>query len=110
MVKDGVFVYKLFDKRHAFPFFIVRMAYIESNIPKSIFYSALVGRFLRITRSSLLCKGFNEKALELLIRMKAQGPQSLMCRNALSKIIRRHEEAFVNFGKNCDEILSELHI
>ena len=47
-VKDGVFIYKLFDKRDAFPFFIVRMPCIYSNIPKSIFYSALVDEFLRI--------------------------------------------------------------
>ena len=48
--------------------------------------------------------------MELLNRMKAQGAQSLRCRQELSKIIRRHEKAFVNFGKNWDEILSELHI
>ena len=45
-----------------------------------------------------------------LNRMKAQGLQSLWSREALSNIIRKHEKAFANFGKNCDEILSELHI
>ena len=49
-------------------------------------------------------------AMELLNRMKAQGSESLRCGKALSKIIRRHEKPFANFGKNCDEILSELHI
>ena len=43
----------VFDKRDAFPFFIVPMPYIDSDIPKSIFYSALVGEFLRIACSSL---------------------------------------------------------
>ena len=37
-------------------------------------------------------------------RIKAQSTK------AISKIIRRHEKAFANFGKNCDEILSELSI
>ena len=74
------------------------------------FYSALVGEFLRIARSSLLYKNFHEKAMELLNGMKAQGAQSLRCRKVLSKIIRRHEKAFANLGRNCDEILSELHI
>ena len=41
-IKDVVFIYKLFDKRDAFSFFIVRMPYNDSNNPKSIFYSALV--------------------------------------------------------------------
>ena len=53
-LKDGMFIYKFFDKRDAFPYFIVRMLYIDSSIPKSIFHSALVGEFLRIARSSLL--------------------------------------------------------
>ena len=64
-VKDEVFVYILFGKRDAFPFFVIRMPYIDSNIPKSIFYSALVVEFTRITFSSFLCKDFNEKAKEV---------------------------------------------
>ena len=75
-VKDGVFVYKLFDKCDAFPLFIVCMPFIDSNIPKSIFYSALAGEFLRITRNTLQYEDFNEKTIELLNRMKAQGAQS----------------------------------
>ena len=98
-IKDGGFVYKLFDKRVVFPFFIVRMPYIYSNIPKSIFYSALVGAFLRIARSSLLYKDLNETAMELLNRMKEQGAQSLRCRKASSKIIRKHEKEFPSFEK-----------
>ena len=53
-------------------FFIVRMLYIDSNIPKSIFCSALVGEFLRIVRNSLLYKDVNENVMELLNRMKAK--------------------------------------
>ena len=33
-VRDGVFIYKLFDKGDVFPFFMVRMPYIDSSIPK----------------------------------------------------------------------------
>ena len=93
-VKDGVFINKIFDKRDAFLFFIVCMPYIDSNIPKSIFDSALVGEFLRIARSSLQIKDFHENSMELLSRMKARGSQSLRYRKALSKIIGRHEKAF----------------
>ena len=81
------------------------MPYNDSNISKSIFYSALVGEFLIITKthSSLLYKDFNEKAVRVTLylelknlgaainmcvnRMKAQGRQSLRCRKARSKII-----------------------
>ena len=41
--------------------------------PNLIFHSAIVGEFLRIALSSLLYKDFNEKAMEPLNRMKAQG-------------------------------------
>ena len=84
------------------------MSYIDSNNHKSIFYSTLVTEFIRIARSSLLYKDFNEKAMQLINRMKAQRAQSRRCRKSLSKIIRTHEKVFANFGKNCDEIPSEL--
>ena len=37
---DGKFVYKLYDKKDPFPFFIMKMFYIYSNIPNNIFYAA----------------------------------------------------------------------
>ena len=54
-----------------FLFFIVCMPYIDSNIPKSVCYSALVGEFITIARSYLLYKNFNEKTMGLLNIMKA---------------------------------------
>ena len=70
------------------------MPYIDSNISKSICCE----------------KDFNEKAMELVNRMKAQEAKSLRCRKALFKDIPRHEKAFANFGKNWDKIISEFHI
>ena len=78
------------------------MPSIDSTISKSIFYSALIGEFLRIPSSSLLHKDFNEKAMELLNRMKAQGHNS--------SGVEKHEKALADFGRNCNEILSKLHI
>ena len=40
-------------KENPFPFSIVRMPHIESNIPQNIFYLAIKGEFLRIARSTL---------------------------------------------------------
>ena len=50
-IVDGKFVYKLYDKRDSFPFFILRRPHTDSNIPNNIFYSAFVGETLRIARS-----------------------------------------------------------
>ena len=43
-VKDKVFVYKLFNKRDAFPCFIVRMLNLASNIPSNTFYGFIFFR------------------------------------------------------------------
>ena len=83
-----------------FPFLSFACLTFDRNISKSIFYSGLVVEFLKTARTSLLYKDFHGKVMELLNRMKAQGAQFLMCRKELSKIIRRHEKAFINFGRN----------
>ena len=45
-IADNVFIYKLFNKREKFPFFIVRMLHLSSNIPSSIFYSSIFSEFV----------------------------------------------------------------
>ena len=40
-IEDGIFVYKLFDKRDKFLFFVVHMPHFESNIPSTIFYGSI---------------------------------------------------------------------
>ena len=47
---DRKFDLKLFDKRDAFPFEIVRMPYLSNNMPSNIFYSTLSSELLRIAR------------------------------------------------------------
>ena len=96
-IKEGIFVYKLYDKRDAFPFSIVRMPHIDSNIPESIFYSSLVGEFLRIARSTLLMNDFVDKASPLCKRMFKQGANVMRVRSCLNKIITRHSSDFARF-------------
>ena len=42
---NNMFVHKFFDKRDTFLFTIVRMPHIDSNIPQSMFHSAIKGEF-----------------------------------------------------------------
>ena len=105
---DDIFVYKLFDKRDAFPFSIVRMPHIDSNIPESIFYSALVGEFLRIARSTLLLKDFLEKAKELCQRMRIQGGNIDRIKRSLKKIIYRHSSDFSRFRELPESLIQQL--
>lgn len=87
----------MYDKRDAFPFSIVRMPYLSSNIPKKIFYSALVGEFLRIARATLYLTDFIPKAKDLVTRMLNQGGDRRCVERYLLKIIRRHLDSFSQF-------------
>ena len=60
-IENKRFIYKLYDKRDDFSFSIVRMPHMCSNIPKAIFYSALVGEYLSIGRSTLKTEHFTPK-------------------------------------------------
>ena len=107
-IEDRRFIYKLYDKRDDFPFFIVRMPHMSSNIPQSIFYSALDGEFLRIGRSTLRFDDFVPKAKELLSRMLSQGANASVSRKMILKIMSKHPEDFAQFKIDHNKILESV--
>ena len=109
-IEDGKFVYSLYDKRDDFPFAIVRMPHRDSNIPEKIFYSAVVGEFLRIARSSMLYPDFLPKARDLLVRMKNQGATVENLKRSLKKIIENHPETFASYSIEMDNVLNDILI
>ena len=52
-IVDGMFHYKLYDKRDAFPFHIVRMPDASGNLPHHVFYGSILSELLRIARATL---------------------------------------------------------
>ena len=72
-IADGLFIYKLFDKRDNFPFHIIRMPDRSSNIPSYVFYGRIMSEFIRISRTTLLFTDFLPKAKKLTQRMVTQG-------------------------------------
>ena len=108
-IADGLFVYRLFDKRDAFPFFIVRMPHLSSNIPSSIFYSSIYSELLRIARCTLYFTDFISKATQLLNRMSKQGGihDVMMCQ--LRKAVGRYPEIFRKYGKSSNEIVCKFN-
>ena len=60
---------KMFDKRAAFNFQIVRIPSITSNIPSIIFYSLTMSELVRTARSTLSLKDFLSVAKNLLGQM-----------------------------------------
>ena len=85
------------------------MPYISSNIPESIFYSAMVGEFLRISRSTLLFEDFLLKIRELIHRLNNQGAKQHTSYRHLRKIMHCHQEDFSHVGVNTEDILKEIN-
>ena len=107
-VVDGLFIYKLFDKRDDFPFTIVRMPDLNGNIPSSTFYGAIMSEFLRIARCTLLLTDFIPKASTLCIRMMNQGGSKSKILSQIRKAVNRHPEPFQKFILNSDQIVQKL--
>ena len=107
-IENKRFIYKLYDKRDDFSFSIVRMPHMCSNIPKAIFYSALVGEYLRIGRSTLKAEHFTPKAGELLQRMISQGASVSVSKKMISKIMSDHPEDFIQFNTDHKTLIENL--
>jgi len=84
------------------------MPFADSNIPSSIFYSALKGEFLRIARSTLQLDDFIPKASDLLIRMNKQGARNDITCRSLYKIISNHPKCFQHFSIMTNDLIHLL--
>jgi len=108
-IQDKQFSSKLFDKRDAFPFAIVRMPYLSSNIPSSIFYATISSELLRIAICSTGSVGFISSAKALMNRMIDQGAKN---KPRLLKSLRRlygnHTEHLVKFFDTPDLFTSSI--
>ena len=107
-IVDGIFVYKLFDKRDDFPFFIVRMPDLSGNIPNHVFYGAIMSEFLRIARCTLLYQDFLKSAIALFNRMVNQGGSEIQILKQISKGVSRHPVPFSKFCKNAKQIRDDI--
>ena len=107
-ISNGIFVYKLFDKRDDFPFFIVRMPDLSGNIPNHVFYGSVMSEFLRIARCTLLYKDFLKSAIALFKRMVNQGGSEIQILKQISKGVMRHPIPFKKFSKNAKQIRDDI--
>ena len=99
---NKTFSIKLFDKRDAFPFYINRMPYIDSNIPSKIFYACIGSEILRIARTTSEKNDMIHCVNQLIIRMKKQGSQHERFISLLKKIYGKHFSVFKKFASTAD--------
>jgi hypothetical protein len=95
---NKIFIYKLFDKRDEFPFSIVKMPFLSSNIPYNIFYNTILSEILRIARCSLLYADFLYRAKKLCHRMRNQGADVIFGKSSLLRFIKKHSPSFKKFN------------
>ena len=107
-IENNIFVYKLFDKRDTFPFFIVRMPDLNGNIPFHIFYGSIMSEILRIARSTLHYRDFIPRTTDLFKRMISQGATTSKLSRQIDKVVRRHPDAFASFKESVNTIKSDI--
>ena len=97
-IVDGIFEYKLYDKRDDYPFFIIRMPDLRGNIPSYIFYGSILSEVVRIARCTLKYIDFVPKISDLFSRMKNQGAYMKKLISQMKKVMQRHPLAFESFN------------
>ena len=107
-IEDGIFVYKLYDKRDNFPFEIVRMPDLSGNIPSHVFYGSIMSEILRIARATLRYNDFLPRVKKLFDRMLNQGANKINLMKQVTKVTNKHWNAFQSFDVTKDIILKNL--
>ena len=107
-IRNNKFVLGLYDKREHFPFSIVRMPYITSNMPSKIFYSSLGAEILRIGRTTNDFGRFKLSSKKITERMIKQGASHHKTQQCFCKLFGRHFDVFKPFAATCDDFLDLL--
>ena len=71
-VQNNQFLIQVSDKRDGFPFFIVRMPFLRSNIPSKIFYSTYGSEIFRTVRTTSSKFIFSTNSKKLITRICKQ--------------------------------------
>ena len=98
----------LFDKRDTFPFSIVRMPFLDSNIPSKMFYSSLGAEILRIGRASNSSTGFLRSSNKIVNRMLKQGGNLSKITKTLKKVYGQHFHTFCNFAPTSEAFVNNI--
>ena len=107
-IENNISVYRLFEKKEKFPFFIVRMPYLSSNIPSSLFYGSIFSEFLLIASCTLRLAHFVPKPSQLYTRMVTQVGNKASALRQKKKAFQRYPETFSKYSKAYDGIINEI--
>jgi len=109
VIVDRNIMSSLYDKRNAFPFPIVRMPFLSSNIPSNMFYFSFGAEILRIARVSTSRDKFLPTAKTLVGRIKAQGGKLNRMKRVLGKIYTSHVDSFAHLFSEANILFTILY-
>ena len=98
----------LFDKRDEFSFSVVRMPYIDNNIPSYIFYGTILSEIVRIATSTVLLDILIPRLGALFKRMLTQGADMWKMIRQCKKAMENHEFSFRKFASSFENIREKI--
>ena len=107
-ILDKKFNLKLYDKRDAFSFSIVRMPHITNNMPSKIFYSTTGSEILRIATCTTDASQFVTTCKNLLTRMFNQGARYMKTKTTLNKFFNKNKYVFSKFFENSESMCKDI--
>ena len=107
-ILDKKFNLKLYDKRDAFSFSIVRMPHITNNMPSKIFYSTTGSEILRIATCTTDASQFVTTCKNLLTRMFNQGARYKKTKTTLNKFFNKNKYVFSKFFENSESMCKDI--
>ena len=97
----------MYGKKDSFAFFIVRILFIDSNIPNNICNSEFVGGTLRTDCSTLHFSNLFPKVCELISRILQQGGKVRKCHSSVKNIDKRQED-FSAFNNDANYLIRHI--
>lgn len=104
MNKNSTFC--LYDKRNSFPFSIVQMSYLSSNVPFKIKDASLRAKILRIGRTITDFNKFKTSCQTLILRIINQGAKLKSIEQCFYKIPARNFDTFVKVANTYENFVN----
>ena len=89
-ISDGFVKTRIYDKRDDFYFDIVKIPFLDGDVPLSTSYGVHISQLILFARVSIHVEYFNTRNKVLTVKLLRQGYRYHKIRKAFSKFYRRH--------------------
>ena len=98
-IEGSAFIYKLFEKRDKFLFFLYRIPNLSRYIPSAISNGSIFSELLCIASCTIRINGFIPRTCNLFSRMRAQGGKRATLSKEIEKAFPHYPTVFQNSAK-----------